>query len=153
MISDEKRHNVLSTTTTNGPAPLSLIGVRARNPAALVRCIEMGFSVKALDRLAKVLGRSPRELAALLGMPSATYHRRQTGGRLTSEESDRLARLAHITSQAIRLFEDDVDAARRWLESPKPALGGATPLNFARTDPGAREVVALIERLEHGVYS
>lgn len=143
----------MSNAATGDSAPLALIGVRARNAAALVRRIEMGFSVKALDRLAKVLRRSPRELAALLGMPSATYHRRQTGGRLTFEESDRLARLAHVTSQAIRLFEDDTDAARRWLESPKPALGGATPLDFARTDPGAREVVALIERLEHGVYS
>ena len=33
------------------------------------------------------------------------------------------------------------------------ALGGATPLDFAKTEPGAREVENVLGRLEHGVFS
>jgi uncharacterized protein (DUF2384 family) len=33
------------------------------------------------------------------------------------------------------------------------ALGGRSPLDFAQTEPGAREVENVIGRLEHGVFS
>jgi hypothetical protein len=47
----------------------------------------------------------------------------------------------------------DPEAARQWLRTPKGALGDATPLAFAATDVGAREVEDLIGRAEHGVFS
>jgi putative toxin-antitoxin system antitoxin component (TIGR02293 family) len=50
------------------------------------------------------------------------------------------------------LFEGDRDAAADWLTRPQPALGGAVPLELAKTGLGTREVEALIGRLEHGVF-
>ena len=35
----------------------------------------------------------------------------------------------------------------------KRALGGATPLGFARTEPGVREVEDLLGRIEYGIPS
>ncbi len=48
---------------------------------------------------------------------------------------------------------EGVEDARAWLTSPVRALGGATPLQYASVEPGAREVERLLVRLEHGVYS
>ena len=58
-----------------------------------------------------------------------------------------------VFGKAQKLFEGDAWATERWLSSPRRALGGATPLERARTEDGAREVEALIGRLEHGVFS
>jgi len=67
-------------------------------------------------------------------------------------ESERLLRMASIHGKAVALFKGDTMAARAWLAASRPALGGHTPLEFAGTDAGAREVEDLIGRLEHGVF-
>ena len=43
--------------------------------------------------------------------------------------------------------------ARTWLAAPQHGLGGAIPLDYARTEVGAREVEDLLGRIEYGVYS
>ena len=48
---------------------------------------------------------------------------------------------------------ESVENGRRWLNSPQVGLGGATPLEYAETEVGAREVEDLLGRIEHGVYS
>ncbi len=45
------------------------------------------------------------------------------------------------------------EEARTWMTEPNCALGGASPLDYADTEPGALEVKRLIHRLEHGVFS
>lgn len=50
-------------------------------------------------------------------------------------------------------MEGDMELAKEWLTSPAVALGGTTRLEFADTEPGANEVMILIGRLEHGVFS
>lgn len=94
----------------------------------------------------------PREaLARWIGVPLRTLSRRQRQGRLQPDESDRLLRAWRLFDLAVALFEGDRAAARRWLQGPQPGLGGETPLEFATTEIGAREVERLIGRLEHGV--
>jgi uncharacterized protein (DUF2384 family) len=39
------------------------------------------------------------------------------------------------------------------LTHKQPGLGGAVPLDFAKTEIGAREVENLLGRIEYGVYS
>src|SRR5258706_218900 len=89
---------------------------------------------------------------------SKRHHRhvaltRSTRPRGGVDESERLLRIATVFEKAVDLFEGDLVSARRWLSTPKKALGGETPLSFARTEIGGREVEALIGRLEHGVFS
>jgi putative toxin-antitoxin system antitoxin component (TIGR02293 family) len=43
--------------------------------------------------------------------------------------------------------------ARSWLVEPARAFHGECPLDYADTEIGAREVEALLGRLEHGVFS
>jgi uncharacterized protein (DUF2384 family) len=42
--------------------------------------------------------------------------------------------------------------ALKWLETPQRGLGGAVPLEHARTVAGLAEVEELLGRIEHGVY-
>ena len=62
-------------------------------------------------------------------------------------------RASRIFGRAMELFEGDSKAARAWLTSAQPALGGLVPLELARTDVGASEVEGLIGRLEYGIPS
>ncbi len=61
----------------------------------------------------------------------------------------RLLRLYDRAKQIFRTHE----RTRGWLNRPLRVLGGRTPLDFARTEPGAREVEAVLERFEEGVFS
>ncbi len=130
-----------------------LLGLEPADNAALVARVEEGFLYRALERLRSNVGLSREALADLVQIKPRTLDRRKEGGRLRPEESDRLLRAARVFGGTIALFEGDADAARAWLSSPQRALGGAVPLEMARTEVGAREVESLVGRLEHGVFS
>ncbi len=130
------------------------IGVRARSVAGVVERVEEGLPLRALERLGKLFAlESSSEIAGLLFMPPRTLSYRRKSKRLTPGESDRLLRTARIFGLAVDLFAGDRTAARQWLQTPKRALGDATPLGYAATEVGAREVEELIGRAEHGVLS
>jgi len=57
-----------------------------------------------------------------------------------------------IAAQAAEVLGSE-EKASRWLHSPNRALGGSRPLDVVDTDLGAREVEAVLGRIEHGVYS
>jgi putative toxin-antitoxin system antitoxin component (TIGR02293 family) len=101
----------------------------------------------------KLSGLSWAQVSNWIGIPLRTLTRRQSEGKLHWDESDRLWRATRLFDMAVSLFEGDVAAARRWLETPQPGLGGETPLEFASTGAGAREVENLIGRLEYGVFT
>lgn len=66
-----------------------------------------------------------------------------------SDESDRLLSIAARAAEVLGSEEK----ASRWLHSPNRALDGRRPLDIVDTDLGAREVEAVLGRIEHGVYS
>jgi putative toxin-antitoxin system antitoxin component (TIGR02293 family) len=129
------------------------IGISAANLHDLIRRIQAGFPFAAIEKFHKASGLALTTVARLMLIPDRTLARRRAAGKLSPEESERLLRMATVFEKAVDLFEGDVVAARRWLSTPRKALDGQTPLNFARTEIGGREVEALIGRLEHGVFS
>ena len=96
-------------------------------------------------------GISKEEFARLTGIPMSTLDRRRRNGRLNADESDRLLRLAALFDRALDLFEGDVEGALWWLDSPQSALGGESPLEFASTEVGVREVEDIIARMSRGL--
>jgi len=50
-------------------------------------------------------------------------------------------------------FFGDIEKARAWLKHPQYGLGGAVPLDYARTETGAREVENWLGQMKYGVYS
>ncbi len=121
-------------------------------PAHVIRETEAGLPVQELDDLQSSLGLSMDKLLSMLGISKATFHRRKAAGRLDASESDRVVRFARLMGQAVRVLESEW-AARLWLNSPQVGLGGSVPLQYSRTEVGAREVENLLGRIEYGVYS
>jgi putative toxin-antitoxin system antitoxin component (TIGR02293 family) len=132
---------------------IALIGLDAADAFELSRRIEQGLPFGALERFQRTVAMPMAEIAELVQIPERTLARRRASGRLAGDESDRLVRASRLFSQAIDLFEGDLEAAKAWLSAPQRALGGSTPLRMARTGVGVREVERLIGRLEHGVFS
>jgi len=132
---------------------LLLLGLDPVDTPRLVERVEEGFSFRELEHLRQNMGLSREEMAELVQIRPRTLDRRKKEGRLHPDESDRLLRASRVFGRAIALFEGNAEGALRWLSSPQGALGGALPLEMARTEIGAREVEGLIGRLEHGVFS
>ena len=129
------------------------LGIDAADTPALIQRIEAGFPFDTLQHLESHSGFTLAMLASIIGIPERTLARRKASGRLSPEESERLIRISGIFERTMELFEDDLAAAVRWLTSPKKALDHQQPLQYARTELGAREVENLLGRLEYGVFS
>jgi putative toxin-antitoxin system antitoxin component (TIGR02293 family) len=128
------------------------LGLRAMTQAAVIERVQRGFSTAAVERLQRRLDLSAEDLAAAIGSSTRTLARRRREGRLSSEESDRLYRLARLFERAVEVFDSE-DDARRWFRQPSWALGDAIPLEYAMTEPGAREVESLLDRIDYGVLA
>lgn len=114
-----------------------------------------GLPYRFIAAVADQAGLAAEELARRIGISRSTFHRRKksAAARLSTQESDALARYASLTAKAVGTFDGDANAAKSWLGSQQPGLGNAVPLEIARTTPGYREVEKLLTRIDHGVYA
>lgn len=126
--------------------------MRATHSTELVRRIQKGLPFSQLQALKKQLDLPLDELASKLSISRATLHRRKGGGRLSAQESDKVVRFSRLLEHAANVF-GDVEKGRAWLKFPQYGLGGAVPLDYAKTEVGAREVDNLLGQIEYGVYS
>lgn len=129
------------------------LGLGTNTVPELIREVMRGFSFRSLVAFESNSGLNLQTVADVIGIPERTLARRKASGRLAPEESERLLRLSSLFEKAVELFEGDVSGAVNWLTSPKRAFESQTPLDYARTEVGAKEVENLIGRLEHGVFS
>src|SRR4051812_7935257 len=114
--------------------------------------IQAGLSFRAVRNLQATLDLPLEKIAAFLGMSRATLHRRKSQGKIARNESEKLVRYQRLVKNAEAVF-GNAAAAREWLTHPQPGLGNAKPVEFAKTEIGAREVENLLGRIEYGVYS
>jgi len=125
---------------------------KAKHPTELIRQIQKGLRFSELETLQNSLHMPFEQLAAKLAISRSTLQRRKAAGRLSPNESDKVIRYSRLVRQAADLF-GDIEKARAWLKHPQYGLGGAVPLDYARTEAGAREVENLLGRIKYGVYS
>ena len=143
MADREKRtQRRWSRSTVNGilghAAPLNVYAVRE------------GLPVQTVESLAGCLHVTSATMQRWLSLSKQTYARRRKQGRLSALESDRVVRYAELLHRTVE-FLGDIDAAACWLNTPSAALDGEAPLDHATTELGARDVLRLIGRLEHGI--
>jgi putative toxin-antitoxin system antitoxin component (TIGR02293 family) len=105
-----------------------------------------GLAFREFEALRRQLDVSLDELTARLGLSRATVEQRKAAGRLTTDESGKVVSFARLLGHAVHLF-GDLDEARQWLKTPQRGLHGAVPLDYAKTDFGAREVEHLLNQL------
>src|SRR4029453_5191439 len=106
-----------------------------------------GLSFRAVTSLQKALDLPLGTMATVLGMSRATLHRRKIQGKIAQDESERLMRYQRLLKKAEDVFGEG-EGARAWMTTKQPGLGNAVPLEFARTEIGAREVENLLGRIE-----
>ena len=124
------------------------IGRDVRSDADMAMAVDLGFTVEAIDALRK-RGVTDREIGDLIIKPRTLSHRRANRSNLTVDESDRAARVARAIALAEKTFANR-DKADRWLHKGLNSLGGRTPMEFIRTDAGARIVENLLARISWG---
>jgi putative toxin-antitoxin system antitoxin component (TIGR02293 family) len=126
-----------------------VLGTQVSSVGELARVVSGGLPKQALRRTVQRLYHVPQEVNSLVYriVPEATYKRRI---RLTPSESERTERLARVIAAAEYVW-DDKEQAHEWLAKPHAELNGATPLQFAMTELGARQVEQLLDRLFYGL--
>lgn len=117
-----------------------------------VSSIRRGFPIQALDSLAMNIHATPAELAPFLGVSVRTVAQRRRLGSLTSQQSERLFRLARVLARAEEVF-DDLSNAFHWLTSPLIVLRGETPASLLDTEVGGELVMDTLGRIEHGIFA
>ena len=126
------------------------IGGPVRTDLDLAEAIERGFPYRVVVHVTSGAGSwlSARELYNFI--PRRTLEHRMKLSRLTSEQSDRLARVARITALAEEIFGSTAKA-RTWLRRKTRPLGGKAPFDLLGSDAGAAAVDDLLGRIEHGI--
>jgi putative toxin-antitoxin system antitoxin component (TIGR02293 family) len=61
-------------------------------------------------------------------------------------------RVARSLSKAIDTFEGDWEHAAEWMRTPNLALDNRPPFEVAREPDGYERVLAVLVRIDHGVY-
>ena len=84
-------------------------------------------------------------------MSNATLHRRKKARQLSPAESERLVRFTRLFGIALGVFGTE-GAACSWLKTENPGTASETPLGYADTEFGAREVENLLGRIDHGIF-
>ena len=154
-VNSRRRVEKALTSVTGSPRHdyAKLIGVKVNNTVELVRYVEKGLAFTTVEALQQQMHLATKEMAQLLDIKFRTFLRRKEAGRLQPAESDRVLRTSRLFARAQDLFDGNQEAARSWLMAPQRALGGAIPLQIAKTEVGAREVEQIIGRLEQGVFT
>lgn len=133
------------------PADAGLTDLLRADDQGLEALTRQGIASAVAARLADAFAVPPSRLAVWIGLSRATLDRKlRARARLGLVESDRVVRYAQLWKQAVHLWGSE-DAARAWLDAPEPALGGATPLDHAVTEIGARRVEDLLGQIAHGI--
>jgi putative toxin-antitoxin system antitoxin component (TIGR02293 family) len=126
-----------------------LVGQTIHSETDVLGVVRKGLPASAVFGFAREFTLDP-ELVA----PASTLRRRAGKNEaLTVEESERMMRIARVTSLAEALYDDEV-RAKQWLGKPGAFVPGEAPISplaLAATEAGARIVESVIQRVAYGM--
>ena len=133
-----------------------ILGIKGRedhpaSPFEVIQRIENGLPIAILNRISESVAPSDANFKYLIVSRPTLARRLKSHSRLlSSDESERLARIAKVWTFAREVWGNDQDA-RAFLFRPHPMLEGRAPMEVAlKTDMGARLVEDILGRLEYG---
>ena len=127
----------------------SVVGTLINTQFDLIRAVRAGLPVNAVHALMHS-GRLSRAETDRVVLPRKTLAHRERIGTLTTDQSDRLMRVARIFAVAEEVFGTR-EKAHQWLRRPTRALANEVPLDLLDTEEGAREVEIILGRIAHGI--
>mgnify|MGYP006293818119 CR=1 FL=1 len=146
--------NAESVTETDGTEPAeitpSYVPRSAYTSRETIEAVREGLPSEALDWVKEQYGLSGSDLADLVHISRRTMSRRRKAGALEPDESERVLRLIRLFALGSAVL-GGAEETRAWFKETNFALGEATPLQYADTEPGARRVERLLGEIDHGV--
>ena len=139
-------------TESRPPRLWQAAGLNSSKGIALLEQISEELEGHVAGSIADWAEMTQRDLRKMSGIPSATFNR-SVKARFSAEQSERLVRIIRVIDRAVELFEGDKGQAQKWLNAPNRALGWKAPADLMPSETGAWEVMKLMTRLEHGIYS
>ena len=130
--------------------PANLEAYRDRTYA--IKAVKEGLPVEVYTVLKEEINVSGNVLSKALRLSERTILRRKREGRFKLVESERIMRLVRLYDLAKSVLED-LDNAVGWLQQKNVSLGMETPLEYADTELGGREVEELLYRIEYNLLS
>ena len=129
----------------------SILGETVSSGRDLVALIHKGIPADSASYVIKKGLLSKKEFNWLV-TSERTFVRRIKEKKLSSEESDKLARFIRVRSFAVEVLgsEEEADA---WLREKNIVLRNERPLDFLDTDSGSQLVEDLLGRIAHGIPS
>ena len=127
----------------------SVVGALINTQFDLIRAVRAGLPVNTVHALMQS-GRLSRAETDRVVLPRKTLAHRERIGTLTTDQSDRLMRVARIFAVAEEVFGTR-DKAHQWLRRPTRVLADEVPLDLLDTEEGAREVEIILGRIAHGI--
>ena len=125
-----------------------VLGADVSSEADLARLVDRGIRPTVLNYVLRA-GFSKQEIERLIIPARTLRHRKAKRELLSTEESDRIVRLARIQALAEDVFGDTAKA-NRWLRDGLGILDGKSPLDVARTESGARLIEQILAKIDWG---
>lgn len=120
----------------------------------LTRMLEAGLPVAVIEDIRHWSAMTRADVMKYAGINERNIARRKSAGKsLSPDESERIARFVRVMDAAVQLFGGHKEEATQWLSRPVKGLGNIAPITLLATESGALDVLDLIGRLEHGVFS
>lgn len=130
------------------------VGFPASRGPSLVLALRAGLSIDVLESIQKWSSMPKADILRITGIGARNVtRRRSSNGIFTPDESERIARFVRVIDGAVDLFEGNREKAANWMRKPVRGLGYVSPESMLDTESGALEVLDLVGRLEHGVFS
>ena len=140
-----------STKTFFANSPLTFLDLK--DSSRTIELIRNGLPAQTIDFVAGLLYLSRAAFLEAIKIPPSTIERRlRSGEALSSEESDRVSRVAKVLRRAVEVFGDDAQG-KAWMTDSISSVGGKTPLSLLDTVEGYELVVNTLSRIEYGVYA
>ncbi|MFC2166289.1 antitoxin Xre/MbcA/ParS toxin-binding domain-containing protein [Acidobacteriota bacterium] len=125
---------------------------KVRNRTDLIELGKFGLTKDALLHLAKYLGISVGQMAALLPITERTIQRYSRGQHFSQAVSEHILEIAECVAKGIAVFENR-DKFLVWMNHPNKALGQETPVSLLNSRFGTDMVLNALGRIEYGVFS
>lgn len=121
------------------------------DPVSAAAQIEAGFDSGFVGVVVTKSKIKPQLVGRAIGVNRATFNRHEKGLRWEGSTAVRVYMGARLLDAALSLFDNDKDRAEAWLEKPSMALGGVSPLDYAKKPLGQEAVIDLIGKIRNGV--
>jgi putative toxin-antitoxin system antitoxin component (TIGR02293 family) len=116
------------------------------------REIERGLPLSTLEEFSAYSGIAVKDLLEVVIPARTLKHRRQRQEPLSTDESDRLARVARMYELALKVFGNP-EKAKRWLTKPKARFDERSPLSMMYTGLGGQGVEEMLYQIDEGAFA